>query len=109
MKLPVPKFLATTDAKIQIASGTDENGVLIITDEINNMKVRLEKGNSSTYTKEGNKIRLQAKIFIFEKFDKFPEEVIGQCTIDNCKYDIVNAKRLFNPDGSIHHIVLELI
>ena len=33
MKLPVPKFLAVTNAKIQLANGTDENGSLNIVSE----------------------------------------------------------------------------
>ena len=108
MRLPVPKFLATTESIIQFSDGTDENGDLKIIEEVN-VKCRFEKSNSVAYTKEGVKVALQAKVYIFEKFDKFPDEVSGLCTAQNCTYDICTAKRLFNPDGSIHHIVLELI
>lgn len=108
MRLPVPKFLATTDSNIQIADGTNENGELNIVEQIN-VKCRFEKGNGSIYTKEGIKVPLQAKVYIFEKLDKFPEVICGKCTSSNCTYDIANAKRLINPDGSVHHIVLELI
>lgn len=108
MKLPVTKFLANEDANIQIANGTDENGALNIVDKVD-VKVRFEQSNSVVYTKEGTKVTLKAKLFMFEKFDKIPDDASGFCTINNIKYDIVNSSKKMNPDGSVNHIVLELI
>lgn len=108
MRLPVPKFLATEGAKIQIADGTDENGVLKVVNEFD-VKCRFEQGNFVAYTKEGEKLTLKGKTFIFEKLDAFPDDTEGYCTIDEITYDIVHASKKRNPDGSINHIVLELI
>lgn len=108
MKLPVPKYLATASAIVQIADGTDENGALDIIDNFD-VKARLEQSNSVVYTKEGTKVTLKAKLFIFEKFEKFPDDASGFCTVNDIKYDIVNTSKKRNPDNSVHHIVLELV
>ena len=108
MQLYVPKFLANKDAIIKIADGTDENGALNIVNEIE-VKCRFEHSNSVTYTKEGAKITLKGKVFVFDKFELFPNDVSGYCTVCETKYDIVHSSKKFNPDGSINHIVLELI
>lgn len=108
MKLPVPKFLATASAVVQIADGTDENGALNIVKKVD-MNARLEQSNAVVYTKEGTKVTLRAKLFIFEKFDEIPDDASGFCTVEGIKYDIVNTSKKRNPDNSVHHIVLELI
>lgn len=108
MKLYVPKFLANKNIAIEIANGTDENGSLNIVKEVNAL-CRFEQNSSVTYTKEGEKITLKGKAFIFEKFDEFDDEVSGFCTVNGIKYDIANSSKKYNPDGSVNHIVLELI
>lgn len=108
MKLQVPKFLAKTSAKIQIVDGTDENGAPHIVSEFD-VKCRSERSNAVRFTNEGREVPLKAKAFIFEKFESFPDEITGFCTIGTVKHDIVNACRQLNPDGSINHIRLELV
>lgn len=108
MKLPVPKFLSTADAIVEIADGTDENGALNIVKEVS-IKARLEQSNAVVYTKEGTKITLKAKLFIFDKLEEIPDDASGFCTVENNKYDIVNTSKKRNPDNSVHHIVLELV
>lgn len=108
MKLPVPKFLATASANVQIADGTDENGALNIVKKVD-VKARLEQSNAVVYTKEGTKVTLRAKLFIFEKFDEIPDDASGFCTVESIKYDIVKTSKKRNPDNSVHHIVLELV
>ena len=108
MKLPVPKFLAAASALVQIADGTDENGALKIVKDVD-VKARLEQSNAVVYTKEGTKVTLRAKLFIFEKLESIPDDAHGFCTFDGIKYDIVNTSKKRNPDNSVHHIVLELV
>ena len=108
MKLPVPKFLATASAVVQIADGTDENGALNIVNSVE-VNARLEQSNSVVYTKEGVKVTLKAKLFIFEKLEEIPNDTSGFCIVDGDKYDIINTSKKRNPDNSVHHIVLELV
>lgn len=108
MGLPVPKFLARTSASIQIVSGTDENGAPNVVSEFN-VNCRSEQSNAVAFTKEGRDVPLKSKVFIFEKFESFPDEIAGFCTINSVRHDIVNGSKKLNPDGSINHIVLELI
>lgn len=108
MQLPIPKFLATASAEISISDGTDENGALKIVDTFG-AKARLQQDNSVVYTKDGVKVTLKAKLFVFEKFDRIPDDAHGFCTVNNEKYDIVNTSKKRDTDNSVHHIVLELI
>ena len=108
MKLPVPKFLATASADVQIADGTDENGALNIVKKVD-VKARLEQSNAVVYTKEGTKVTLRAKLFIFENLDEISDNALGFCTVEGIKYDIVKTSKKRNPDNSVNHIVLELV
>lgn len=108
MKLPTPKFLAKTIANIQITDGTDENGASNIVSTFN-VKCRSEQGNAVIFTNEGREVPLQAKVFIFERFESFPDDITGFCTIGSIKYDIAHGSKKLNPDGSINHIELELV
>lgn len=108
MRLPVPKYLATASAVVKIADGTDENGALNIVKEVD-VSARLEQSNSVIYTKDGTKVTLKAKLFIFDKLDEIPNDVSGFCIVEGNTYDIANTSKKRNPDNSVHHIVLELI
>lgn len=108
MKFPALKFLANVDAHIEVNDGTDENGAPNVVDEFV-VGCRFEQSNSVVHTKEGTKVTLRAKVFIFEGFEKCPNEMTGFCTVDKVKYDVANVSKKRNPDGSIQHIVLELM
>lgn len=108
MRLPTPKFLASKEISVQIGQGTDENGALKIDDKFD-VKGRVEQNNSVIHTKDGTKVSLKAKAYIFSQLDKFPNDTSGTCTIDDVTYEIVNTSKKLCPDGSVHHIVLELI
>lgn len=108
MRLPVPKYLATASAVVKIADGTDENGALNIVKEVD-VSARLEQSNSVIYTKDGTKVTLKAKLFIFDKLDEIPNDASGLCIVEGNTYDIANTSKKRNPDNSVHHIVLELI
>ena len=104
-----PKFLAKSDLLIKIAEGYDENGSLKIAKEVM-VKARHQSDCSTVYTKDGHKITLRAKVFIFENFDELYEGMTGQCIMGtDVEYDIVNASRKTNPDGTTNHYVLELV
>lgn len=108
MRLPVPKYFATASAVVKIADGTDENGALNIVKEVD-VSARLEQSNSVIYTKDGTKVTLKAKLFIFDKLDEIPNDASGFCIVEGNTYDIANTSKKRNPDNSVHHIVLELI
>ena len=104
-----PKLLAKTDLLIKIADGYDENGSPKIAKELT-VQARHQSDCSTIYTKDGHKITLRAKVFIFEGFEELHEGMTGQCIMGtDVEYDIVNASRKTNPDGSTNHFVLELI
>lgn len=108
MKLPTLKFLSNTKSSVKIADGTDENGSLNIVRQID-ISARFEQSNSVVYTKEGQKVTLKGKLFIFEKLDEFPDDLSGICVVNDINYDIANSSKKRNPDGSVNHITLELM
>ena len=108
MNLQQLKFLAKAEVDVQISSGTDENGSLKIVDTFG-CKARVEQHNKVIYLKDGQKATLLMKVFIFENLEKFPDNISGYCTAFNYKYDIANGSKKRNQDGSVNHIVLELV
>lgn len=108
MKLSVPSFLAKKEIDLKLFNGTDANGENIIAVELS-VGCRLELANGTTYTKEGKRVPLSGKVFIFDKLGSFPDEVSGTCKIGTVNYDIAKASVKHNPDGTVNHIVLELM
>lgn len=108
MKLPTLKHLATESIEVKIANGTDENGSPKISKTVS-CKCRAEQTSEIVYLKDGRKVTLLMKLFIFDKLDEFPTEFSGFCTIFNYTYDIAAVRRLLNPDGSLNHIELRLM
>lgn len=101
-------FLATESIVLDVTNGTNEDGAKEVVSTIV-VKARVEQGNSVVYTKEGEKITLSMKLFIFEQFEAFPDDLSGFCTVYGNKYDIFKGSKKRNPDGSINHIVVELM
>lgn len=106
--LPTLSFLADTSLSITLTNGIDRDGAPIPTSEFAVLS-RLNKANSRVNTKDGQKFTLTAKAFIFERFDMFPDNIQGACTDGITTYQIIKGNKSKNPDGSINHIVLELV
>lgn len=104
----VPSFLAKQDVTIKITDGTDMNGVENVTNEIN-VEARVQTTNTFTYTVKGQKVALQAKVFLFNKLEIFNCNVTGKCIINVNEFAINRIRILYNPDGTKNHVVLELI
>ena len=108
MKLYTPKHLATIQAAIEFADGTDENGnIKCLSYAVVNG--RLESSNSIAYTQDGRKVSLSAKLFIFEQTHLFSLKTEGKCKIGDTEFLIANVTIRMNPDGSVNHVVLGLI
>lgn len=106
--LYVPEFLAKEDVLVKISDGLDENGSPKITSE-NLVKARIESSNSVAYTKDGQKVRLSLKAFIFKGHENFYVGMSGECIVEGKEYKVVTTKKLENPDGSVNHYVLGLM
>lgn len=108
MKLPTLKGLATSHANVEISNGTDENGSVTVEKEIP-CDCRVEQRNDVVALKDGRQVTVLMKVFIFDKLDEFPDNILGFCTLFNYRYDIAKGSIKRNPDGSVNHIVLELM
>lgn len=108
MKLKSLSFLATEDIIVEITEGTDENGSKNVVDSFQT-KARVEQSNTAPIIRNGEKVSASIKLFIFDMFEKFQNETTGYCTVYGEKYDIIKCSKKRNPDGSVNHVVLELI
>lgn len=104
----VPDFLAKENVTITLTNGIDENGSPKKVSEFT-VKGRVEEANAVIFETDGKKVQLSRKVFIFESLDNFNDKVEGTCLIDKSSFKIYNSKRLKNPDGSLNHVVLELM
>lgn len=108
MRLSVPSFLATKNAEVSFSNGTDENGQLVYTNTID-IHCRNESCDETVYLPDGKKMNVTEKLFIFEKLELFPEKIEGTCNLEGHMYNILKGSKKRNPDGTINHIVLELV
>lgn len=109
MKLPTPKFLANQLIQIEFHDDkTDVNGNNVVLSSLEVM-CRYQESNETSYLKDGKKVRLVGKAFVFDKLDEFPEKIIGKATIGTDSHEVFKGERFKNPDGSVNHIVLEMV
>ena len=108
MHLKVPSFLAKQQVEISFNKGADENGEETYTEPFI-ISCRNESCNEVAFLPDGKKVKVTEKLFIFEKLNLFPESIEGICVINGHKHVILKGKKLKNPDGTVNHIVLELM
>lgn len=103
-------FLATDKMDIVFFGEINEDGENEVIGHLDNVSCRVQNHNGTAYSKDGKEVKLSLKVFIFESLESFPDDKIsGQCTIGKVVYDIYCGSIYKNPDGTINHIVLELM
>ena len=58
---------------------------------------------------EGKKVESQGQVIIFHDICTEVEKLSGVVIINGSEKHIATAKRLKNPDGTVHHVELELM
>ena len=105
MKLPYPKIKPNAHAKI-IASGEITKNGSHLSEEWEG-EVIYNEHHSWVQDEQGKKVESTGKIFIFN--DIFPTlaQLTGMVEIRGKKYTF-SGSRLYNPDGTVHHVELRL-
>lgn len=101
------KQLAKTPISLKITDGLDENGSPKVVQEVE-AKARVESTSTVVYTKDGQKVTLSKKAFIFDNLETFQNPIEGICLVEGKEHKVVTSAFLTNPDGSLNHIKLGL-
>lgn len=108
MILPYPKFMDTTAFTVNLYDGIDTNGAPLQVATYSG-KCCFSESTRMKRDADGKLIDLNAQLIVGEDIAPGIKIIDGDVFINDTKYKIYQGKRLRNPDGSIHHVKLELI
>lgn len=105
-KFPYPPVKPNATVELKISSGLSRTGAQTI---VESTKQGFYNERSAwVQSAEGKKVESKGLVIFFH--DIFPEieTLTGSVKIGNTTMSIIVGKRLRNPDGTVHHVELEL-
>ena len=90
--------------------GLSEEGEPLTSLNLKNEKCRFVEKIKTIITADGKKVELVGKVILLGDIAPNIKKINGgEIIINECKYEIYQASRPRNPDGSVHHTTLELM
>lgn len=90
--------------------GLSEEGEPLTSLNLENKKCRFVEKIKTIISADGKKVELVGKVILLGDIAPEIEKISGgEVIINNSKYEIYQASRPRNPDGSVHHTTLELM
>lgn len=90
--------------------GISEEGEPLIALELKNQRCRFVEKTKVIINSDGKKVQLVGKIILLGDIAPNIKKISGgEVIINNSKYEIYQASRPRNPDGTVHHTSLELM
>lgn len=90
--------------------GISEEGEPLMALELKNQKCRFVEKTKVIINSDGKKVELVGKIILLGDIAPDIKKISGgEVIVNNSKYEIYQASRPRNPDGSVHHTTLELM
>ena len=90
--------------------GLSEEGEPLISLNLENQKCRFVEKTKVIISSDGRKIELIGKVILSGDIAPDLKRISGgQVLINGIKYEIYQASRPRNPDGTVHHTTLELV
>lgn len=90
--------------------GLSEDGEPLTSLNLENQKCRFVEMTKVIISSDGRKIQLVGKVILIGDIAPNTKKISGgQVIINDVKYEIYQASRPRNPDGTVHHTTLELI
>lgn len=108
MKLPYLKLFDNTPILVTLTDGIDENGAPNIATTFEGLCSFDEKAKTIRNS-DGQLIRLEGRVSIGKDIAPELKIIEGSAVINGREYKIYKSSRPRNPDGSVHHTLLELI
>lgn len=104
------KLLNNICSIIIYRQGLSEEGEPLTSLNLENQKCFFDEKTKVIMTSDGRKIELVGKIILTGDIAPVVKQISGgQVIINDCKYEIYQASRPRNPDGSVYLTILELI
>lgn len=90
--------------------GLSEDGEPLTSLNLKNVKCRFVEKTKIVISSDGKKIELIGKVILLGDIaSKIKKISGGQVVVNNTEYEIYQASRPRNPDGTVHHTTLELV
>lgn len=90
--------------------GISEEGEPLMALELKNQKCRFVEKTKIIINSDGKKVELVGKIILLGDIAPHIKKISGgEVIVNNSKYEIYQASRPRNPNGTIHHTTLELM
>lgn len=90
--------------------GISEEGEPLMALELKNQKCRFVEKTKLIINSDGKKVELVGKIILLGDIAPDIKKISGgEVIVNNSKYEIYQASRPRNPNGTIHHTTLELM
>lgn len=90
--------------------GLSEDGEPLTFFSIKNQKCRFTEKTKVVISPDGRKIELVGQVILLGDIAPKAKRISGgQVTINGIEYEIYQASRPRNPDGTVHHTTLELM
>lgn len=90
--------------------GLSEEGEPLTSLNLENQKCRFVEKTKIIISPEGKKVELVGKVILLGDIAPAIKKISGgEVIVNNSKYEIYQASRPRNPDGTVHHTSLELM
>nr|DAU42350.1 MAG TPA: Minor capsid protein [Caudoviricetes sp.] len=90
--------------------GLSEDGEPLISLNLKNVKCRFVEKTKIIISSDGRKVELVGKVILLGDIAPDIKKINGgQVIINEIEYEIYQASRPRNPDGTVHHTTLELM
>lgn len=106
-KLPYPPVKPHVFINVKASKGLTPSGAQNIVEEYSGLGF-YEERNAWVQNAEGKKVESKGLVIFFHDICTSAEELTGFVEINSNKMSIITGKRFRNPDGTVHHVELEL-
>lgn len=89
--------------------GLSEEGEPLTSLNLKNQKCRFVEKTKVIISSDGRKVELVGKVILLGDIAPNIKKISGEVIINDSKYEIYQASRPRNPDGTVHHSSLELM
>lgn len=106
-KLPYPPVKPNKEFTVNATEGLTVTGAQIVKESFTGLGHYVER-HAWVQDSEGKRVESKGLAIFFHDICSTVKELTGSVVVDGLTKSIVVGKRLRNPDGTVHHVELEL-
>lgn len=107
-KLPYPPIKPNKEITVNATEGLTTTGAQNVKESYTGLGFYVER-HAWVQDKEGKRVESKGLVIFFHDICTTVEELTGNVKVGTLTKSIIVGKRLRNPDGTIHHVELELM